>query len=86
MGGVSQIEEFGIDASELPNELLNAIEEAAVNQLLPGQTNYPSAVFGGAPFSRTAITIANWILLVVQEPPRNVINQQIWRSIHRYGY
>jgi|EP00427_Karlodinium_veneficum_P024276 protein phosphatase PTC7 len=35
--GVSQIEEFGIDASELPNELLNAVEELAVNQLLPGQ-------------------------------------------------
>jgi len=35
--GVSQIEEFGIDASELPNELLNAIEELAVCQLLPGQ-------------------------------------------------
>jgi len=35
--GVSQIEEFGIDASVLPNELLNAIEERAVQQLLPGQ-------------------------------------------------
>lgn len=35
--GVSQIEEFGIDASELPNELLNAVEELAVAQLLPGQ-------------------------------------------------
>merc|ERR1719420_2798275 len=35
--GVSQIEEFGIDPSELPNELLNAIEEQAVEQLLPGQ-------------------------------------------------
>lgn len=35
--GVSQIEEFGIDASELPNELLNAVEELAVGQLLPGQ-------------------------------------------------
>jgi protein phosphatase PTC7 len=35
--GVSQIEEFGIDASELPNELLNAAEELAVSQLLPGQ-------------------------------------------------
>jgi len=34
--GVSQIEEFGIDASELPNELLNAVEEQAVSQLLPG--------------------------------------------------
>jgi len=35
--GVSQIEEFGIDASELPNELLNAVEELAVKQLLPDQ-------------------------------------------------
>lgn len=35
--GVSQIEEFGIDASELPNELLCAVEELAVSQLLPGQ-------------------------------------------------
>merc|ERR1719460_3062742 len=35
--GVSQIEDFGIDASELPNELLNAMEELAVSQLLPGQ-------------------------------------------------
>jgi protein phosphatase PTC7 len=35
--GVSQIEEFGIDASELPNELLNAVEEQAIAQLLPGQ-------------------------------------------------
>jgi len=35
--GVSQIEDFGIDASELPNELLNIIEEQAVASLLPGQ-------------------------------------------------
>jgi len=35
--GVSQIEEFGIDASELPNELLNALEEQAIAQLLPDQ-------------------------------------------------
>jgi len=34
--GVSQIEEFGIDASELPNELLHAVEELAAQQLLPG--------------------------------------------------
>jgi len=33
--GVSQIEDFGIDASLLPNELLNAVEEQAINQLLP---------------------------------------------------
>lgn len=35
--GVSQIEEFGIDASLLPNELLNNVEELAIRQLLPGQ-------------------------------------------------
>lgn len=35
--GVSQIEEFGLDASELPNELLNCLEEQAIAQLLPGQ-------------------------------------------------
>jgi protein phosphatase PTC7 len=34
--GVSQIEEFGIDASLLPNELLNNVEELAIRQLLPG--------------------------------------------------
>lgn len=35
--GVSQIEEFGIDASILPNDLLDVIEEQAIAQLLPGQ-------------------------------------------------
>jgi len=34
--GVSQIEDFGIDASELPNALLTAVEELAYAQLLPG--------------------------------------------------
>lgn len=33
--GVSQLEDFGIDASELPNELLRACEELAMNQLVP---------------------------------------------------
>jgi len=33
--GVSQIEDFGIDASELPNELLKACEELAMSQLMP---------------------------------------------------
>lgn len=33
--GVSQIEEFGMDASELPNELLRACEELALDQLIP---------------------------------------------------
>lgn len=33
--GVSQIEDFGIDASELPHELLKACEELAMLQLMP---------------------------------------------------
>lgn len=33
--GVSQIEEFGMDASELPNELLKTCEELAMMQLIP---------------------------------------------------
>jgi serine/threonine protein phosphatase PrpC len=33
--GVSQIEDFGIDASQLPNELLKACEELAMAQLMP---------------------------------------------------
>lgn len=39
--GVSQIEEFGIDASELPNELLNVVEDLAMKQLLPGKETEP---------------------------------------------
>merc|ERR1719498_87326 len=34
--GVSQIEDFGIDASELPNELLKSLESLALAQLLVG--------------------------------------------------
>mmetsp|Transcript_32721 Transcript_32721/g.77858 ORF Transcript_32721/g.77858 Transcript_32721/m.77858 type:complete len:378 (+) Transcript_32721:46-1179(+) len=34
--GVSQIEEFGIDASELPNELLRYCKELGMSQLIPG--------------------------------------------------
>jgi len=33
--GVSQIEDFGIDASELPNELLKHCEELGMSQLVP---------------------------------------------------
>ncbi|CAK8990479.1 Probable protein phosphatase 2C 62 (AtPP2C62) [Durusdinium trenchii] len=33
--GVSQIEDFGIDASVLPNELLNVVEQLGMHQLLP---------------------------------------------------
>lgn len=36
--GVSQVEEFGIDASELPKELMNACEELGMEQLLPTES------------------------------------------------
>lgn len=42
--GVSQIEDFGIDASELPNELLTACEELAMLQLVPTKAQEP---YGG---------------------------------------
>lgn len=45
--GVSQIEEFGIDASELPNELLDAVEELAVSQLVPDQITRPQDAYKG---------------------------------------
>lgn len=34
--GVSQVEDFGIDASELPRELLSFCEDIAMSQLIPG--------------------------------------------------
>lgn len=38
--GVSQLEEYGMDPSELPHELLNACQELAMSQLMPeGPTN-----------------------------------------------
>eukprot|EP00929_Paragymnodinium_shiwhaense_P019113 TRINITY_DN13136_c0_g2_i2.p1 TRINITY_DN13136_c0_g2~~TRINITY_DN13136_c0_g2_i2.p1 ORF type:complete len:453 (-),score=108.01 TRINITY_DN13136_c0_g2_i2:60-1418(-) len=45
--GVSQIEEFGIDASKLPNELLDAVEELAVSQLLPDKVTRPQDAYEG---------------------------------------
>mmetsp|Transcript_41594 Transcript_41594/g.93385 ORF Transcript_41594/g.93385 Transcript_41594/m.93385 type:complete len:434 (-) Transcript_41594:130-1431(-) len=45
--GVSQIEEFGIDASELPNQILNAVEELAVAQLTPDEVSRPSTAYRG---------------------------------------
>jgi len=45
--GVSQIEEFGIDASELPIELLRCCEELAVMQLIPGVPVAPSDTYRG---------------------------------------
>lgn len=44
--GVSQVEDFGIDPSELPQELLRACEELACSQLVPGSTS-PGDLYGG---------------------------------------
>merc|ERR1719498_2169285 len=45
--GVSQLEEFGIDASELPNELLRTCEELAMSQLIPGEKVSPQDAYRG---------------------------------------
>lgn len=46
--GVSQIEDFGIDASALPKELLKACEELAMYQLCPeDQATHPSDAYMG---------------------------------------
>lgn len=45
--GVSQIEEFGMDASLLPRELLDACEELAMDQLLPDHTGQSSGSYRG---------------------------------------
>lgn len=45
--GVSQIEDFGIDASELPNELLRACEELALAQLIPDTYATPHDSYSG---------------------------------------
>ena len=45
--GVSQIEEFGIDASKLPRELLDACEELAMNLLVPDQAGKISGAYEG---------------------------------------
>lgn len=44
--GVSQVEDFGIDPSELPVELLRACEELGCSQLIPGNTS-PGESYGG---------------------------------------
>eukprot|EP00427_Karlodinium_veneficum_P018196 CAMPEP_0169144238 /NCGR_PEP_ID=MMETSP1015-20121227/46122_1 /TAXON_ID=342587 /ORGANISM="Karlodinium micrum, Strain CCMP2283" /LENGTH=357 /DNA_ID=CAMNT_0009211449 /DNA_START=65 /DNA_END=1135 /DNA_ORIENTATION=+ len=38
--GVSQMEDYGIDASELPRELLQGVEDLSFSQLLPGQQKH----------------------------------------------
>merc|ERR1719331_1404388 len=45
--GVSQLEEFGIDASELPNELLRTCEELAMSQLIPDSKVSPQDAYRG---------------------------------------
>jgi len=45
--GVSQIEDFGIDASELPNKLLRRCKELGMRQLIPGATNSPEDAYRG---------------------------------------
>jgi len=52
--GVSQIEDFGIDPSELPNDLLIACEELAEDQLFPGQASGKDAYRGPIPLMREA--------------------------------
>lgn len=45
--GVSQLEEFGLDASELPNELLATCEELAISQLIPDGPVSPQDLYRG---------------------------------------
>lgn len=45
--GVSQLEEFGMDASELPNELLRVCEELGMNQLIPDRPVSPQDAYRG---------------------------------------
>merc|ERR1719456_1072801 len=45
--GVSQLEEFGMDPSELPLELLRVCEELGINQLMPDGTTKPSDAYRG---------------------------------------
>lgn len=52
--GVSQIEDFGIDPSELPRELLAACEELAIDQLVPGQEAHKDVYRGPIPLMREA--------------------------------
>jgi len=45
--GVSQLEEFGMDASELPQELLKACEYLGMNQLIPDRLVNPQDAYRG---------------------------------------
>merc|ERR1719359_2330674 len=43
--GVSQLEEYGMDPSELPHELLNACQELAMSQLMPDGPASPGDMY-----------------------------------------
>jgi len=43
--GVSQLEEFGIDPTELPNELLRMCEELATEKLIPDRLSAANSIF-----------------------------------------
>ncbi|CAJ1452664.1 unnamed protein product [Effrenium voratum] len=45
--GVSQLEEFGMDASELPRELLRVCEDLGMNQLIPDRPANPQDAYRG---------------------------------------
>lgn len=45
--GVSQLEEFGMDASELPQELLRVCEDLGMNQLIPDRPVNPQDAYRG---------------------------------------
>jgi len=45
--GVSQLEEFGMDASELPNELLRSCEYLGMSQLIPDRPVNPQDAYRG---------------------------------------
>jgi len=45
--GVSQLEEFGMDASELPNELLRSCESLGMSQLIPDRPVNPQDSYCG---------------------------------------
>lgn len=48
--GVSQVEEFGIDASQLPKELLSYCEDIGTQQLIPGNKVAPHDTYQGPIF------------------------------------
>lgn len=45
--GVSQLEEYGMDPAELPHELLNACQELAMSQLMPGGPSNSGGEYSG---------------------------------------